>query len=133
MINKGNFQKPIVLTIGAARQLWMTNKKSNGSIPSYIINIIEAAFGRHNLDFQPQRGDILESPNNIIMFNEFTDWNNDNACRGVKVFFSYDKKTGVMTRVVQPELIEVINGFENDYIYATDENKKLFFENMNEL
>lgn len=133
MYNRGIFQKPIVLTIGAARQLWKANEKNPGSIPNYIINTMELSFGRQDLDFQPQRGDILESKSSIVMFDGFTDWGDEGAGRGVKIFFSYNKQTNKMSKITQPDLIEIINGYENDYVYATNENKKLFYENMSNL
>lgn len=135
MYNRGIFQFDVVINIAAARKLWEANVNSPGSIPDYIINKIELIFGRQNLDFHPQRGDILESQNSIVMFDGFADSEDEGLGKGMKIFFKYDKKTGRMEKIKQSSLngVTVMVGYAGDYIYATNENKKLFYENMSKL
>lgn len=135
MYNRSIFQTDITINIAAARKIWESNEINPGSIPQYLINIIELIFGRQNLEFHPQRGDILESPSSIVMFDGFADSDNPVLGKGVKLFFKYDKKTGRMEKIKQPcpNGVTVTHGFAGDYIYATEENKKLFYENMSKL
>lgn len=135
MYNRGIFQIDIPINVAVARKLWEVNKNNPGTIPDYIINRIDITYGRQNLEFYPQRGDILESPSSIVMFDGFADSDNPVLGKGVKIFFKYDKKTGRMEKIKQPCIngVTVTNGFAGDYIYATEENKKLFYENMNKL
>lgn len=135
MYNRGIFQIDITINVAVARRLWDVNKNNPGIIPDYIINRIDLTYGRQNLEFYPQRGDILESPSSIVMFDGFADSDNPVLGKGVKLFFKYDKKTGRMEKIKQPCIngVTVTHGFAGDYIYATEENKKLFYENMSNL
>lgn len=128
MINRGIFNIDVTISIGDARALWRANERNPGSVPTNLLNRFELVFGRQNLDFHPQKGDILESHSNIIMFEGFTDENEFGKC--VKSIFSLSKSTQIMEKIEPAKLITILSGYESEYVYATREHVKLFYDKI---
>lgn len=88
---------------------------------------LEDMFGYRNLIFKPKSGDILTNGEVIILFSKFSETYFNGKGAGVIPTFYYDIKKDELVRVDDLDEKDNIIGYKDDFIYADEEQEKLFY------
>lgn len=110
------------------------------TLPGYMMDDIKQTlmdeYGCRNLEFNPKPNDILASDDHIILFNKFSDiepTSNRNLGRNVLGLIVYNISEDTIYMNTDCDIESNIVGRENQFMYATDEQKKLFYSKMSNL
>lgn len=119
--------KCISLNIQQARDLYKESEYRD--IKSKLIDM----FGFNNLNFNPNPGDVLTNGEIIVMFSKFSESYSNGYGPGILSTFQYNIKEDTIVRTNDKDEKENIVGYRDNFIYADEDQVKLFYSKFSNL
>lgn len=119
--------KYISLNIRQARDLYKESEYRD--IKSKLIDM----FGFNNLNFKPAPSDVLTDGEIIVMFSKFSKSYFNGYGPGILSTFQYNIKEDTIVRTNDKDEKENIVGYKDNFIYADEDQVKLFYSKFSNL